>query len=70
MKNLEYATADANEIRKFTREWIEERIKAQKENSTLTPDELQNIEKKEKTLNKKLNDYYKYFDRIIEELKA
>lgn len=71
MKELEYATSNnPRELKKYTKEWIEARIKAQKEQSTLTPDEMVNIEKKEKVLQKKLDEYYKYYNQIIEELKA
>ncbi len=71
MEKIEYAAQGirtSTELKKFTKEWIEARIAEQKTKSELTPDELKNIELKEKQLDKKLDNYYRYYNDIIKSL--
>lgn len=71
MEKIEYAAQGirtSTELKKFTKEWIEARIAEQKAKSELTPDELENIAIKEKQLDKKLDNYYKYYNNIIKSL--
>ena len=71
MENIEYAARGIEksiELKRFTKEWIEARIAEQKAKSELTPDELKNIELKEKQLDKKLDNYYRYYNNIIKSL--
>jgi len=68
MEKIEYAAQGIRtsvDLKRFTKEWIEARIAEQKAKSELTPDEMQNIELKKKQLDKKLEEYYRYYNSII-----
>jgi hypothetical protein len=65
--NIEFASVTG--LRKFTKEYMERKIQAQAEKSEINPDDQQNLDKKIKTLDKKLQEYYKYYNAIIKDLK-
>ena len=59
----------ANDVRKFTKEWIELRIKEQLERSNPSMEKVEKTEEQIRKLSKDLDSYYKKYDKIIKDLK-